>query len=82
MRDNIPQDKIVLKSTSQRVLEQAVLSGTGIGFLPENYAEHHNLKEVIPPMADWKNKYWLVTHVDLHRTAKVQAFLKVLKQHN
>ena len=79
MRDNIPQDCVILRSTSQRVLRQAILSGTGIGFLPSKMAQDQNMIEVIPSMEDWQNTYWLVTHVDLHRTAKVQAFLNVLK---
>ena len=28
---------------------------------------------------DWASPLWLVTHVDLHRTTKVQAFLTFLK---
>jgi len=35
--------------------------------------------EVIPPSDAWSTALWTVTHVDLHRTAKVQAFLARLK---
>ena len=35
---------------------------------------------MIPPPPDWFGMLWLVTHVDLHRTAKVQSFLAFLKQ--
>jgi DNA-binding transcriptional LysR family regulator len=37
--------------------------------------------EILPPLEDWRVPLWLVTHVDLHRTAKVQAFLKHLKEY-
>jgi DNA-binding transcriptional LysR family regulator len=37
------------------------------------------LIEVLPPREEWTSQLWLVTHVDLHRTAKVQAFLAHLK---
>ena len=29
---------------------------------------------------DWQVPLWLVTYVDMHRTAKVQGFLNVLKE--
>ena len=29
--------------------------------------------------SNWVTRFWITTHVDLHRTAKVQAFLKVLR---
>ena len=32
------------------------------------------------PQEEWSAPLWLVTHVDLHRTTKVQAFLKFLKE--
>ncbi|MGI9389373.1 MAG: LysR family transcriptional regulator, partial [Boseongicola sp.] len=32
------------------------------------------------PQETWTSPLWLVTHVDLHRTTKVQAFLKYLKE--
>jgi DNA-binding transcriptional LysR family regulator len=81
MRNNIPENQVTLRSTSQRVLEQAVISGTGIGFLPSVKAEELGMSEVMAPMENWQNTYWLVTHVDLHRTSKVQAFLKILKDY-
>ncbi len=81
MRENIPSDRIHLRTNSQRILDQAILSGTGIGFMREKDAKMHDMVEVLAPRAEWRNTSWLVTHVDLHRTAKVQAFLAILKQH-
>ncbi len=31
-------------------------------------------------MPDWEARLWLVTHVDLHRTSKVQSFVSFLKE--
>jgi len=81
MRKNIPQDRLFLRTNSQHILDQAIISGTGIGFMREKDAQKHGLVEVLAPREEWRNTSWLVTHVDLHRTAKVQAFLTVLKQH-
>jgi hypothetical protein len=34
---------------------------------------------MLPPLEEWSAKIWLVTHMDLHRTAKVQSFVRHLK---
>lgn len=81
MRENIPEDRVVFRTNSQPILDKAVMSGIGIGFMDEERATEYGLIEVLPPQEEWRNTSWLVTHVDLHRTAKVQAFLNVLKQH-
>jgi hypothetical protein len=33
----------------------------------------------MPSPAEWTVQLWLVTHVDLHRSVKVQTFLSHLK---
>ena len=40
---------------------------------------YSTLTQVTPPRPEWSAPLWLVTHVDLHRTAKVQSFLTFLK---
>ena len=82
LRANVPSSQIVFRSGDQRVLEEAVTNGAGIGFFSVREAETRgNMIEIMPPMEDWRIPLWLVTHVDLHRTAKVQAFLKHLKEY-
>ena len=39
-----------------------------------------DIVEICPPRDEWSAPFWLVTHVDLHRTTKVQTFLKFLKE--
>ena len=81
MRDHIPDGNIVFRSSNQQAIQQAMLAGMGIGFYPANAAQRtQELIEVLAPQASWDVLFWLVTHVDLHRTAKVQSFLKTLKQ--
>ena len=72
-----PKD-IVLRSNSVATLWDAVRSGIGIGFLPRRLV-HDRLAEIVPAQPDWYEPVWAVTHVDLHRSARVQAFLKTLK---
>jgi len=81
LRDHVAESNIVFKSNSQLVLEQAILSGIGIGFLSTHRASQYpDLVEVWPPQKELEIPFWLVTHVDLHHTAKVQAFLSFLDQ--
>lgn len=79
-RERVPGGAITFRCTNGFALEEAVLSGAGIGFLSVWAAQRHpDLIEVMPALPDWSGRLWLVTHVDLHRTYKVQAFLSFLK---
>ncbi len=76
----VPKEAVTFRATNEHALERAVVQGAGIGFVALNTAQHHpDLVEVLPPMTDWAARLWLVTHVDLHRTNKVQTFLEFLK---
>lgn len=78
---DVPETSIVMSSADPRIAEQGVLLGMGIGlFLESNASAHHDLIQVAPSKPGWKATLWTVTHVDLHRTAKVRAFLKILRQ--
>ncbi|MBV2359725.1 LysR family transcriptional regulator [Thalassococcus sp. CAU 1522] len=80
---HVPAERITFRASDSRVLEQAVLAGAGIGFFSVREAEQcPDLVQIMPPQEDWTAPLWLVTHVDLHRTAKVQAFLAHLKEHS
>ena len=73
-------ERVVFRSEDSRVVQQALLAGAGLGFLPTREAKNNpDLELVMGPQEDWASPLWLVTHVDLHRTAKVQAFLAHLK---
>ena len=80
LRSQVGESDITFRSTDARALELAVLAGAGIGFYPLLEAgAHPDLVEVMPTREDWSTPLWLVTHMDLHRTNKVQAFLEFLK---
>ena len=77
----IPRDRLSYRTEDNRSLRDAVLAGAGIGFLP--MWERHgrtDLHDVLPMRDEWAAPLWIVTHVDLHRTAKVQAFVSLLKE--
>lgn len=81
LRANVPAEAVTFRSTDTRALEVAIKAGAGIGFASVLEArDDPDLVEVIPPQDDWTAPLWLVTHVDLHRTTKVQTFLSFLKE--
>lgn len=79
LRDQVPAEAVTFKS-SERSLEDAVIAGAGIGFMSvwSGHA-HPDLVQMMPARPEWATVIWLVTHVDLHRTEKVQALLSFLK---
>lgn len=80
LRATVHADQIAYAATEAAALEQAVRQGAGIGFMMSFRAgEDANLIEVLPPRPEWESALRIVTHVDLHRTRKVQAFLTHLK---
>lgn len=80
LRRTVGDARIMYQATDERNLSDAILGGAGIGFLSDFEGEDRDdLIEVVPPREEWASQLWLVTHVDLHRTAKVQAFLAHLK---
>lgn len=76
----VPRANVVYRSNDMRAQEAAVIAGAGIGFLPAlEAAAHPDLIEIASPRSEWSGQLWLVTHVDLHRTSKIQALVQFLK---
>lgn len=81
MKRVIPKERVVFTSSNRRIKFKAVLSGLGLGFFPEHEAANHpELVEIVAPRDAWDIPFWLVTHVDLHRSAKVQALLRAIDE--
>jgi DNA-binding transcriptional LysR family regulator len=80
LRAQVPEGGIIFRTTELAATEGAIRAGAGIGFMSVfNGATDPDLIEVMPARPEWDAPMWLVTHVDLHRTRKVQAFLTHLK---
>jgi len=80
LQDTVGPAAITFRTTDVRIMKEAILAGAGIGFVPENELRHYpQLIPVSERKPEWAAPLWLVTHVDLHRTAKVQSFLTFLK---
>jgi DNA-binding transcriptional LysR family regulator len=81
LREHVPDSALTFRTGEPQAMEQALRQGAGIGFLSAFRAHgDESLVEVMPPRPEWESPLWLVTHVDLHRTRKVQAFLAHLKE--
>ncbi len=77
---SVPAECLGFRCTDGMTMTAAIEAGVGLGFMSQfQAAQHPDLIEVMPPRPEWEAASWLVTHVDLHRTAKVQAFLTALK---
>lgn len=81
LRTYAPKEAISFLCTNGFTMQEAVRSGAGIGFMSGWEARRQpDLVEMMEPLEEWAGTLWLVTHVDLHRTNKVQSFLTFLKE--
>ncbi|MGR3469088.1 MAG: LysR family transcriptional regulator, partial [Shimia sp.] len=70
LRANVPTEAIGFRTLDNRSQEDAVRAGAGIGFLPVlTSRDDPDLVQIAPSRDEWSAPLWLVTHVDLHRTA-------------
>jgi len=74
-----PQPGFALRSNDADARYGAIADGLGLGF---HYGRDQDasLIEVMPARPEWAFDVWMVTHVDLHRTAKVQAAASAIKE--
>ena len=81
LASRVSPERITFRCSELATMEDAVHQGMGIGFLSAYKAKNNpDLVEVMAPLPEWEAPLWLVTHVDLHRTRKVQAFLSHIKE--
>ncbi|MBL4806420.1 MAG: LysR family transcriptional regulator [Rhodobacteraceae bacterium] len=79
VNQHVDDSQIVFRAPQMRSLDDAIIAGAGIGFMIIWMAQKNpDLVQMMPSKPEWDNRIWQVTHVDLHRTAKVQAFLAFL----
>ncbi|MEO0452234.1 MAG: LysR family transcriptional regulator [Pseudomonadota bacterium] len=71
---------IVLRSNSLLTAVEAIKTGIGVGFCPNDFVKNDpDIFSVWPQQDEWCVNYWIVTHMDAHRSAKVQAFVEILR---
>lgn len=80
MEKKVPEPQIRFRFNNFEAAERATVAGLGIGFIPHSVARQHDgMVEVIPPLKAWSVRSWRLTHVDVHRSEKVRAFLTALQ---
>lgn len=77
LAERVPPSQIALVSNDAEARETVIRAGLAIGALSKDRAD--GLVEVMS-LPEWDSRLWLVTHVDLHRTPKVQAALAALRE--
>jgi DNA-binding transcriptional LysR family regulator len=81
LRQAVPGANVIFRTGEPAAVEAAVRAGAGLGFLRVcDAGGNSGLVEILPERPEWASPLWLVTHVDLHRTLKVQSFLSHLKK--
>ncbi|MEL6206454.1 MAG: LysR family transcriptional regulator [Pseudomonadota bacterium] len=80
MAENVPHALVRYRASRDRTVIDGVEAGAGIGFLPCWMADDNpDMVQMMAPLPEWSVPVWLVTHVDLHRTAKVQTLVHFLR---
>lgn len=81
MAQNIPPHTVTFRTSDERGNFDAISAGAGIGFveLGTGLADP-NLVQMMDPLPEWQVPVWLVCHVTLTRTAKIQAVTQYLKE--
>ncbi len=77
----VANEALVLRTPQSAVACRAVEEGIGIGFISPQLARP-DLVRVFPdhPACMWQDPIWMVTHVDLHRSPKVQSLTRFLTE--
>lgn len=76
LHDRISPENILLTASESQAREVVIRQGLAIGPLPPKRAGGLVQAMALP---EWESALWIVTHVDLHRTSKVQAALTALR---
>ncbi len=73
-----PAPRVSFRSNEASARRAAIADGLGLGFLHGESAAS-DVVEVMPSRPEWEFTVWMVTHVDLHRTPKVQAAVSIIR---
>lgn len=80
VEEHVPSECVAMTSPDFNVTLEAISNGIGIGFVSDDEAaKRGQLRPVMQAAPGWAVPGWIVTHVDLHRTEKVQGMLKFIK---
>ena len=80
LRDHVPETSVAFVSNDRLNVWRAVIDGLAIGCLADHLAKNDpNIEPVALPLPTFESTCWVATHVDNHRSPKVQAYFKCLR---
>ncbi|OMH33988.1 LysR family transcriptional regulator [Motiliproteus sp. MSK22-1] len=82
IKEQVPPERIFYQANDVWAMYQGIRAGLGIGLM-SNWAASQDQEIVIPQPLNIEEPgtdLWVVTHRDLHRTSRVQAFLEFFKE--
>ncbi|WP_440054827.1 LysR family transcriptional regulator [Pseudoalteromonas sp. T1lg65] len=80
--EHIAEQQVIMRVSETSDATRAVVNGIGIGGMQHHVAKQYdNMVPILESELCWQTQVWLVTHVLVHRTAKVQALCDVLKDY-
>ncbi len=80
IENNIPNQNIIFRTTDFYQSHQAIRLGIGMGVMADRIAATDaNLVRIFDDWGQWHSDLWLVTHLLMHRTSRVQAFCDFIK---
>jgi len=79
MQQHIPPQQVRLRVDIFNSMVAMLRTGLGIGVLPSFAgAAEPELMPISAPIADLETPLWILTHPDLRRTARIQAFMQLV----
>ena len=79
MREHLPPGQVRLRVDIFNTLVAMLHTGLGVGVLPTFVAASEpGLVAVSDPIAELETPLWILTHPDLRRTARIQAFMQTV----
>jgi len=80
IRDHVPETSVALISNDRMNIWRAVIDGLAVGNLVDHLALNDpNIEPVALPVPKFESTCWAITHVDSHRSPKVQAYFQCLR---
>lgn len=78
---NVASQNVVFRASSVESMLEGICSGMGVGLVNNWVAQSYpDLVPITVPIAGLDVDLWLVTHKDVHRSAKIQTFNQFFKQ--
>lgn len=81
LETEVPPGQIYFRASDFTSMVEAARAGMGI--LPFHITaakQHEMLIPLTEPVPEWETDLWLVTHRDVHRTAKIQVLTQLIKE--